>query len=243
MALTVAEIMSRELFSVRPGDAADDALEGMLALAISGALVLDDERWPVGVVSVRGLVGRRPGDRVSDRMTRPAVTVSERASVAEAARLLADADCQPLAAVDGAGHAVGLVSTRDALRGLLGLPIAPPKHARPLDLSAGLVWTAELPLEPPMLLAAAAAPGLLVLTHGGSGMAKRIVWAEACDSVRTRLEDMLGAPQAEEPLLGFWLNRPGLRFRCAFAPDASQRREAAEELRQRAGLPTTESWI
>ena len=46
-----------------------------------------------------------------------------------------------------------------------------------------------------MLAAAADGPGLLVLIHGGPGMAKRIVWAEACDNVRTRLEDMLeGAP-------------------------------------------------
>ena len=74
-------------------------------------------------------------------------------------------------------------------------------------------------------------------------MAKRIVWAEACDNVRTRLEDMLEAPQTEEPLLAFWLNRPGLRFRCAVAPDASQRREAAEDMRRRADLPSTESWI
>jgi hypothetical protein len=74
-------------------------------------------------------------------------------------------------------------------------------------------------------------------------MARRIVWAEACDDVRTRLRDMLEAPRAEEPLLAFWLNRPGLRFRCAGAPDASARRTAAEDLRHRADLPTTESWI
>ena len=79
MALTVAEIMSRELYTVRPCDAAEDALDGILALAISGALVLDDERRPLGTVSVRNLVGRRPGDRVADRMTTPAMTVCESA--------------------------------------------------------------------------------------------------------------------------------------------------------------------
>ena len=243
MALTVAEIMSRELYSVRPCDAAEDALDGILALAISGAPVLDEDRRPVGTVSVRNLVGRRPGDRVASRMTTPAVTVPESATVAEAGRLLAETGRHRLTVVDAAGRAVGLVSTLDVLRGLLGVPVVRPAPARKVDLSAGLVWTDELPVEAPMFLAAADGPGLLVLMHGGPGMAKRIVWAEACDNVRTRLSDMLEAPQAEEPLLAFWLNRPGLRFRCAAAPDAAERREAAEDLRRSADLPTTESWI
>ncbi len=243
MALTVAEIMSRDLFSVGPSDAAEDALDGILALAISGAPVLDEDRRPVGVVSVRDLVGRRPGDRVADRMCRPADTVAESASVVEAARLLAESGRQRLAAVDGAGRAVGVVSTQDVLRGLLGLPAAAPTGCRPLPLSSALVWTDDLPLEPPMFQAASDGPGLLVLIHEGPGTPKRLVWAEACDSVRRRLRDMLEAPQAEEPLLAFWLKRPGLRFRAAAAPDKAQRRELADDLRRRADLPTTESWI
>jgi CBS domain-containing protein len=243
MALTVADIMSRELFSVRPCDAADEALDGILALSISGAPVLDDDGRPLGTVSVRDLVGRRPGDRVAHRMTTPAVTVPASVSIAEAGRLLAETGRHRLVVVDEAGRAIGVVSTLDALRGLLGLPRAHAAPARKLDLAAGLVWTAELPLEVQMLPAAANGPGLLVLIHGTPRVAKRIVWAEACDDVRTRISDMLQAPQAEEPLLAFWLKRPGLRFRCASAPDAARRREAAEDLRRRADLPTHESGI
>ena len=77
MARTVAEIRSRELFSVRPDDAVDEALDGILALGVSGAPVLDPEGRPIGTVSLRNLVGRRPGDRVADRMTTPAVTAPE----------------------------------------------------------------------------------------------------------------------------------------------------------------------
>jgi CBS domain-containing protein len=243
MALTVGEIMTRELYSVRPCDAAEDALDGILALSISGAPVLDQERRPIGTVSVRNLVGRRPADRVTHRMTTPAVTVCENAGVLDAGRLLAETGRHRLIVVDGDGRAVGLVSTLDVLRGMLGLPVPRPRPARKVDLAVGLVWSDELPLEEPMFAAAADGPGLLVLIHDAPGMAKRIVWAEACDDVRTRLMDMLEAPQAEEPLLAFWLNRPGLRFRCASSPDASGRREAAEDLRRRADLPTTESWI
>jgi CBS domain-containing protein len=243
MALTVSEIMSRDLFSVGPADAAEDALDGILALAISGAPVLDEDRRPVGAVSVRDLVGRRPGDRVADRMSCPADTVPESASVVEAARLLAESGRQRLAAVDLAGRAVGVVSTLDVLRGLLGLKTATPPGGRPLALPSALVWSDDLPLEPRMFRAAGDGPGLLVLIHEGPGTPKRVVWAEACDSLRQRLRDMLESPQTEEPLLAFWLKRPGLRFRAAAAPDPAQRREAADELRRRADLPTTESWI
>jgi CBS domain-containing protein len=243
MALMVSEIMNKELFSVRPSDAAEDALNGILALGISGAPVLDDERQPLGMVSLRNFVGRRPGDRVADRMASPAATVPVGASVADAGRLLAETGRHRLTAVDASGRAVGLVSTLDVLRGLLGLPIVHPAPFPHMDLATGFVWSDELPLEPAMFPAAVDGPGLLVLIHGGPGVPERIVWAEACDNIRTRLQDMLEAPQTEEPLLAFWLKRQGLRFRAASAPNSAERREAAESLRRRARLPTTESWI
>lgn len=243
MARTVNEIMNKELFSVRPSDAAEDALNGILALGISGAPVLDDERRPLGMVSLRNFVGRRPGDHVADRMATPAATVHEGASVADTGRLLAETGRHRLTVVDASGRAVGLVSTLDVLRGLLGLPIVHPVPFPHMDLAAGFVWSDELPLEPAMFPAAVDDPGLLVLIHGGPGAPQRIVWAEACDNIRARLQDMLAAPQTEEPLLAFWLKRQGLRFRAAAAQNSTKRRAAADGLRRRAGLPTTESWI
>jgi len=223
----VAEVMSRDLFSVTPGEDAEDAVDGLLALAISDAFVLDEDRRPVGAVSVRDLVGRRPGDRVCDRMSWPALTVPERGSLAEAARLMAMSDRPRLAVVDAEGRAIGARPTRE------------PR----MKLSSGVVWTDELPLEPAMFRVAPDGAGLLVLIHGWPGISKRVVWAEACDDVRRRLSDMLAAPQAEEPLLAFWLKRPGLRFRAAAARDAVVRRETAEELRRRADLPASEPRI
>src|SRR5262252_7839193 len=155
----------------------------------------------VAEIMSRDLVGRRPGDRVEDRMSRPADTVPEGASVVEAARLLAESGRQRLAAVDVAGRAVGIVTPLDALRGLLGLQAASLAGRKPLPLSSDLVWSDELPLEAPMFCIAGDGPGLLVLLHEGPGAPKRVVWAEACDSVRRRLLDMLEAPQTEEPLL------------------------------------------
>src|SRR5262245_16535889 len=234
MAVTVNEIMNKELFSVRASDAAEDALNGILALGISGAPVLDDAGRPLGMVSLRNFVGRRPGDRVADRMTTPPATVRVDVSVTAAGRLLAETGRHRLTVVDAAGRAVGLISTLDVLRGLLGLPIVHPAPFPHMDLAAGFVWSDELPLEPAMFEAALDGPGLLVLIHGGPGTPERIVWAEASDSIRTRLHDIITAPQTEEPLLAFWLKRGGLRFRAAAAPNSAERREAAEGLRRRA---------
>ena len=239
----VAELMSRDLFSVTPAEDAEDAVDGLLALAVSDAFVLDDDRRPVGAVSVRDLVGRRPGDRVCDRMSWPALTIPEHARLAEAARLMAMSGRPRLAVVDAAGRAIGVITALDLVRGLAGLPAARPARTPRMNLSAGVVWTDELPLEPAMFRAAPDGPGLLVLIHGWPGISKRVVWAEACDDVRRRLSDVLAAPQAEEPLLAFWLKRPGLRFRAAAARDALVRRETAEELRRRADLPASEPRI
>jgi hypothetical protein len=138
-----------------------------------------------------------------------------------------------LAAVDAAGRAVGLVSALDLVRGLLGLPSARPARSPRMNLSAGLVWTAELPLEPPMFEAAPDGAGLLVLIHGDPGISKRVVWAEACDDVRARLQDILAAPQTEEPLLA--LARARASRRAAAARDAAVRRGTAGA-RRRADL-------
>jgi CBS domain-containing protein len=58
MSSRVREIMNRELFRVRPGDVPSDVLNGILALGITGAPVVDDAGRPLGMVSLRDLVGR-----------------------------------------------------------------------------------------------------------------------------------------------------------------------------------------
>src|SRR5688572_16777807 len=83
MAIRVNEIMNRELYCVKPHDRAQDALTSLLSLGLSAAPVVDDRGHPLGIVSWRDLV--QDGERfVESRMSTPAITVHESASLDDA---------------------------------------------------------------------------------------------------------------------------------------------------------------
>jgi len=224
MALRVSEIMNGELFSVGMEDQLDMALRAVLLLGITGVPVLDADGKPLGLVSLRDLVADKPRSTVGERMTRPPATVPAHASIGAAARILAGTRYHRLIVVDDEGRAVGMVSSVDIIRGLLGLPATHPASFPHLDRETGLSWTDEMALDPQHILAAPSGPGVLVVYHGGAGVAERAVWAEATDSLRQRLTDML--TDAQPAPLAAWLEHGGIRFRAAAVPDAAERAEA-----------------
>lgn len=219
MVATVSEIMNRELFHLRPGDSAEDALLGLLAFGITGAPVLGDDGRPAGMVSLRELSQRREGQTAAEIMARPAPTVPTGTSVVEAGRLLAETGHHRLAVVDGQGRAVGNVSALDVLRALLALPAAHPAPFPHRDLATRLTWTDPRPLTLDDIDVAPDSPGLFVLVHGGAGLPERVVWAEACQNVYARLADVLSTPQSDRPVLAWWLAHGPLHFRAAAVSD------------------------
>jgi hypothetical protein len=225
MAKFVEEIMSRELFSVRPQEMALDVLRFILALDITGAAVVDDERRPLGVVSIRDLI-RAEGEAVASCMTTPAVTIPVSTSIDRAARVLAESGRHRLVVVDEDGRAAGMVSSIDILRGVLGLPALHPPRLSRFDAASGLAWTDDNVLEPEKVDLAPSGPGILVLIHGGVSIPERVVWAESCSDVRGRLRHMLSS--SERPLSARALSLGQLRFRAASAPDPGARRRALE---------------
>ena len=233
MSNRVREIMNPELFSVRVGDQPADVLNGLLALGITGAPVLDDAGQPIGMVSLRDLAGRT-GTCAGDIMTSPAATIAADALVTEAARQLAETGRHRLVVVSGDGRAIGVVAALDVVRGLLGLPIVHPPAFPHLDQETSLVWTDDVPLDMDHLDTAPDGPGLLQLVHGGAGLTERVVWVEACENVYTRLTDMLAEPQTDQPILAWWLSHPPLRYRAAGSADPVKRRAALAVLRTRA---------
>jgi CBS domain-containing protein len=235
MSSRVREIMNAELFRVRSGDAASDVLNGILALGITGAPVVDDKGRPLGMVSLRDLVGRT-GTRAGDHMTSPAVTIEGDARIAEAGHRLAETGRHRLVVVDAEGRTIGVVSALDVVRALLGLPGAHPAAFPHLDEETRLVWTDDVPLDVDRLDMAPDGPGLLQLVHGGAGLPERVVWVESCENVYTRLTDMLDEPQTDQPILAWWLAQESMRFRAAAAADPIERGKALEVLRARARL-------
>jgi CBS domain-containing protein len=230
MASTVREIMNRELFSVRPSDSVADAVSGILGLGVTTAPVLDAGGCPLGVVSLRDLVGPKTGLTATDRMSVPAVVVRESSSIDDAAKLVGEAGYRHLVVVDDRGRAVGMLSSVDVVRGLVGLPAHHPDSFPRLDAKTGLAWTEDLPLTNEDIDAAPDGPGILVLVHGGASVPERVVWVGSSHNVRTRLIDLLSLPQDDAELRHWLERREHLRFRAAAVTDARAREKITKAL-------------
>jgi CBS domain-containing protein len=231
MARFVKEVMNRELFSVGPEDSAASALDGLLGLGITAAPVLDDQRRLLGVVALRDVAKVHGVGRVRERMSSPAAVVRDDALIGEAARLLGETGYRHLVVVDADGHAVGMLSALDALRGVLGMPAPHPAAFPHLDLRAGAYFTDEVPLDQKHVDAAPDGPGVLALIHGVPGVADRVVWVESSNNVRSRLVDMLSTPQDDRPGLARWLERDDVRYRAASLADPEARQAVVDRLR------------
>ena len=175
-------------------------------------------------------------------MTQPVHVIAQDAEIHEAGRRMADHGVHHLVAVDDARRVVGLVSSLDVVRALLGIPVRYPDSFPHID-AEGLAWTdpAELDLE--YAPVAPDGPGLLVLIHGGADQPELPVWAESTASVQARVHELLSVPQTETPYLARLLaeSRGHLRFRAAAVTDPVERarglERARDQVKRSSGLP------
>jgi hypothetical protein len=233
--------MNRELLAVRPDLHVREARDLLRSFAVGAAPVLDEARHPLGVVSLRDALEGE--GLVSDVMSRPAVCVDSSASIDHAARRLARGDRHHLVVVDSEGAAVGMLSTLDALRGLLGLPARHPSTFPHWDDTTGVSWSDDWPLEEESFAQAPDGPGVLALVTAHVEDVDLVVWAEACANVRARVLELVSLPVQEEPAqeepvqeesaLARILSLRDLRFRAAFVPDESARSTVVAMLRDR----------
>jgi CBS-domain-containing membrane protein len=119
---TVAEIMNPKLLYIGDEERVALARRHIIDFGVSAVPVLDDTHRPVGVVSLRDLV-QDGGDRFEPSGAVATIRASE--SIDEGAKRLAESEFHHLVVVDENGVAVGMVSSLDFLRALLGLP---PRH-------------------------------------------------------------------------------------------------------------------
>lgn len=242
MAVLVEEIMNLEVFTLRPDESADDALSYVLALGITGAPVVDNDDELVGMISLRDLLGDRKGTTIGERMTSPAVTVSQRSPISEAGKLMGETGYHRLAVTDDGGRLVGVLSTIDVVRGLIGLPATHPSTFPHYDPETGVTWTDDHALEFERVEAAPDGPGVLALVRGGSGIRESIVWVEVASHMRRRLIDLLSLPAEQTLMLRKVLAFKELRFRAASIADPGDRERVALKLigdmRQNFGPPS-----
>lgn len=225
MARFVREIINPELLSLRADTKSEDALDLLLAYGISAVPVLDDANTPIGVVSLRDLVRKDSGPRIST----PALSITADTTVEEAARVMAEKDKHHLVVVGGDGRAVGFVSSLDIVRALVGLPAHAPETFPHRDPALGVSWTNAATLDAEHVASAPTDGGVIVLAMGGVRRPDCDLWVEACSGMRGRLMELLEIPQS--PALASVLARRDLRFRCAIIGDAAARDSIANRLR------------
>ncbi len=229
MAKTVREVMNPELFSMRADDTAADALGYIRALGITAVPVVDEESHAQGVASFRDLLSAAPGEKLSQRMTSPAVTVSSNADLEDAARLIVERGVHRAVVVDATEKVCGVVSALDLIAGILGLPAKHPDTFPHYDKLHAVTWTNDELLELERVDAAPDRAGVFLLVSGGKEKAERVIWAESANNVRTRLYDLLSRPQDDNRELLALMDRyhQGLRFRATAVDSEARRRSLA----------------
>jgi len=123
---TVRDIMNAKLLYISQGERPSLARRHILTFGITAVPVLDETHRPVGVISLRDL--QRTDDEVQPPTT--VAMVKETDTIEEGAKKLAATDLHHLVVVDAKGVAVGMVSSVDFLRALLGLE---PRHPKAFD--------------------------------------------------------------------------------------------------------------
>jgi CBS domain-containing protein len=231
MSKTVEEIMNREVFALRPDESAEQALDCILSLGITGAPVTDRDRRVIGHASFRDLLASRKGSLVADRMTTPVEVVSPDTTIDEAGRRMARLGVHRLIVTEES-RPVGVVSALDVLSALLGMPVVHPSAFPHFDPCTGITWTDEAELTLEAIPVAPEGPGLFVLIEGAPLKRDWTAWTEATPNVRTRLYELLSTPQ-EDKVLARLLEHPGkLRFRAALVPDEGERRRVLDALKE-----------
>ncbi len=228
MPRTVDDIMNKELLSLRRDLPAREALELLRSFSVGAAPILDENRKPVGVVSVRD---RLETDRpVHDVMTRPVACVSMSSTIEAAAEQMARGDRHHLVVVDGTGAAVGMLSTLDLLRALLDVPARHPAAFPHWDPSTRISWTDDRPLNAENARYAPEASGVLLLVISQRGERDATVWVEACTNLRARVLAYASHPTHQEPALTRVLALAGLRFRASGVEDPATRDAIVSQL-------------
>jgi CBS domain-containing protein len=234
MARTVREIMNPHLLSIHSAEPADETLDRILEFGITAVPVLDEDGRPVGVTSLRDLV--RVGAQKAP-VTSPATAVALHASVASAAETMATTGRHHLVVVDASGRAVGMVSTLDVIRALVGYPVKHPSSFLGQDPDLGVWWSSDEVFEPSSMASLPKQPGVFLLVRGGVDRSEDCVWAEATTNVRTRATELLSErPRNDPPRLEEILRVPNLRVRYAIIRDETEQRTLVRRLRERMDL-------
>ena len=119
--IIVRDIMAKNIKTVKPDDSVHAAVQKMNKFDIGSVIVINSGR-PVGIITETNIMRRVVEPRmdpatvwVKDIMTSPIISIEENATVAEAAKIMADRKINRLPVINGS-KLVGLVSSTDIVK-------------------------------------------------------------------------------------------------------------------------------
>lgn len=224
---TAGEIMNRSFFYASPSDSIGQLLRGMSERALGSVVVLGLDGRPLGVATRAEVESCHDAEELARSLRRSAVCMDEHTPIDIAVRTLALHPSCSLVLLDAMGVAVGVLSPLELLRAELGIES---DHAL-LQYDRDSGWNAAELLELAAAHRVPAAPGIILLSPGFDQSAKRIVWAEATENMRERLDQMLRNPQLDARLEAILEVYPRTaRFRYLTMYDCAQRERLAGAL-------------
>jgi CBS domain-containing protein len=153
-AITVADLMTKDVVTVKKETTLIEAARRLTGLRISGMPVIDDKDMVIGVVGeldiisavggqkssgvkniFRRMLGepvptQKEGNTVGDVMSTPPITIRPLEDIREAAHILAGHRIKRIPVVDEFGRLIGVISRADIVRGMsrASKAAAPPKR-------------------------------------------------------------------------------------------------------------------
>ena len=119
--IIVRDIMTKNIKTVKPNDSVHAAVQKMNKFDIGSVIVISSGR-PVGIITETNIMRRVVEPRmdpatvwVKDIMSSPIISIEENASVAEAAKVMADRKINRLPVING-NKLVGLISSTDIVK-------------------------------------------------------------------------------------------------------------------------------
>jgi CBS domain-containing protein len=182
MAETVAEIMDSAVFHASAKDSIGRLLHEITVRGATADVARARHSTPA---SERQPVGSEP--RCAEQAS---VSVHHNTRVDAAARLLAEHNADCLILVNDAGVAVGALSALDLLQALFGVDKTKANPAAPQARNGA--WSRAAALDAEAVQKIPPAPGIILIDHvPRAGQRPSVVWAEACENIRGRLEEIL----------------------------------------------------
>jgi CBS domain-containing protein len=133
--LLVRDVMSGNVKTVRPNSTILEVVRKMNKFDVGSVVVVEGDR-PVGIITERDILRRvlevtlaPEALKAKEIMSSPLVTISDNATVEEAARVMAERNIKKLPVVQD-GRLIGIVTTTDIVRNQ-------PKY---VDVLRDLVW-------------------------------------------------------------------------------------------------------